>query len=521
MKSFNYRQGTVEQLLKDRISFEKLIASLDRDVVSSQRWYRRKNLAISKVKLAEFFYIKPADRNKIPFCITIIEVVCKDKTKEIYFFPIAFSKNPFDEHSQYLKLIAKDGIYYGGDALAYEPFIKFINECMDNKTIIKGPSAGSIHFEGTAGTFKPFCEEIKTNSTNSLIRLSYKSILKIIRKVEEGINVEFEMGDFLTRHGFQYSAPLEGGITYVTIDGGTNTLGLKFKEIENHGDGWSFSAQEIPKYFDFVSAGHTDEKIKSNFLKPYLREVSILASVIAELHATLIKDKEHLRFKPEHFSEHDIDQWEESFLNLVKRALDDAQKYVLDHPDESDKLNRATIPIDTVKRAFERIKKSAAQAGNRTRIHCDLHLGQVLKIRDGFAVIDFEGEPLRTIDERASKYSPLRDVAGMLRSFHYAAFAAYFKFKGENNADELLNYASGWAEIVSKHFTREYIDACRRLRVSSVPYSNLPMVQRMLALYKLEKAIYELCYELNNRPDWVLIPVEGIKTCLAELESAQ
>ena len=513
MKKFSYKNGTVEDLLRDSESIEKMIGLIEPEKISSERWFRRKNLGISRLKLYDYFYIKAAVRNKIPFGIAVIEIRYSDKTAEVYFLPLAFVKGENKTESCFITVKTKDGIHSTIDALSFEPFLKFVNDCLDKSAILKGEK-GSIVFEREKQEPTPYCYPINTNSTNTLVHFNYKSILKFIRKIEEGINVEYEMGEFLTRSGYRYSPPLEGGISYVGRDGRSSKIGIKFKEIDHIADGWGYTIDHLNDYFSFVAKIGKDEKSITEFLKGYLGDLDELAYVIANLHLVLNKDKEHERFRPEKISEKDMENWEESFFKLVKRSIDDAHKYVLDHPDSSHEMARVTLSIDLIRRVFEKLRKVVKNPGLKTRIHCDLHLGQVLKTKDGFSVIDFEGEPLRTIEERASKYSPLKDLAGMLRSFHYAAFASYFKVGDKS----LEKYAYIWIDLVSKHFTRAYLDHARKLRISSVPYGESEGVKRLLALFKLEKAVYELCYELNNRPGWIVIPVEGIKSCLHELE---
>lgn len=505
---FNFKDGSLEELLKSRYAFERLMESLDKQKIQGLRWFRRKNLEIAKLGLKEFFVLKPALRQREPFAMGFMEVVFRDKTSELYFLPLAFVKKGEDGLGQ---VATRDGVFLAIDAVNFEPFQRFLCSCFDSKAIIKG-EAGSIVFESIYANGLPDCESIHTNSTNSLLRLGFSSILKLIRKIQEGINIEFEIGQFLTKNEFKYSPPLEGGINYVLEGGGASTIGIKFRELKNQGDAWNYALSKLEGYWALKEGSDP-----ASYLKPQLFEITALAQVLAELHSCLRKDKEHPRFKPEEFTLADLEKWRESFLNLAKRSIDDAHKYVLDHPKESDRFKKISLSVDVIDKAFENLRKFEGKMGEKTRIHNDFHLQQVLKTDQGWAIIDFEGEPLRSIEERAGKASPLKDVAGMLRSIHYASYASIFNLKEKKNIKSLEKYASIGTDIVSRHFLREYIEAVRKLRCSSVPYSNMDCVKKLLALYKLEKAFYELCYELNNRPLWVSIPVAGIEVCLAEL----
>jgi len=517
MKMFNFREGTIEELLRSRTNLEKLLQSLDTEKIRSKRWFQRKNFVISKIKLYEMFTLKPAERNRVPFALTFIETVYSDKSHDIYFFPIAFVRENELTDSSFISVRTKEGVFSLIDASFFEPFLRFINECLENQKRIKG-EIGSLVFETQAFAIEPSCEPVNTNSTNSHVRLNYTSILKLIRKVVEGINVEYEMGNFLTGKSFPHTPPLEGGISYISEDGISRRIGIKFREMPHETNCFDYCLTHLQKYFDLARQGESSSEKIGEYIKPFLGEVQKLAEVIASMHSTLRKDKDHPRFAPEKITLNDIEKWEKSFMNFSKRSIDDAQKYVLDNPENSNDLERINLSMDLVKRAFEKIRKHVGSLGEKTRIHNDLHLAQILKTKSSFVMIDFEGEPLRTIEERAAKFSPLRDVAILLRSFHYVAFSAYLKEK-EKSTGDLKKSALEWIHRVSRHFFRSYIEAVRKLRCSSVPYSNLDIVKKMLALFKLEKAVYELCYELNNRPDWVGIPVAGIQSCLKDLEA--
>lgn len=224
------------------------------------------------------------------------------------------------------------------------------------------------------------------------------------------------------------------------------------------------------------------------------------------------------------------------------RAKDDFRPEVL-HPDELRQLSEeladhATRTMEALKANLSRLQDNAVEMGGlvmskrrdivgrfrrltdvktrlvRSRVHGDYHLGQVLRSKADFVILDFEGEPARTLAERRQKQLPLKDVAGMLRSFQYAAFSGLAKHTTRRPEDhqQMEPWARLWVEAVSQEFLRAYRESA--VGSSIVPSSDTDF-QLVLDVYVLDKALYELGYELNNRPDWVHIPLAGILSLLS------
>jgi trehalose synthase-fused probable maltokinase len=307
--------------------------------------------------------------------------------------------------------------------------------------------------------------------SNSSVVFGDRIALKLFRKLEPGINPELEMLRFLTAHDYPNIAPLYGWYEY---EGDTlaATLAVAQQFIAGGTDGWELALEEIPAAPDV-----------------FLERITTLGAATARLHSVLATDGGDPAFSPQDPSS--------EFLNLLKATLDDQLERVFGHlPDDP---NVAPI-MGLEQEVRERITLPAQGpiGGKSIRIHGDYHLGQTLYSQNDWTLLDFEGEPARPLNARRQKRSPLRDVASMLRSFSYATWAVKLQRGLEAPAD--------FEERARAAFLDAYF--------SGIDPALLPtgqaQVSALLATFELEKALYELQYELDNRPDWVPIPVSGI-----------
>jgi maltose alpha-D-glucosyltransferase/alpha-amylase len=251
-------------------------------------------------------------------------------------------------------------------------------------------------------------------------------------------------------------------------------------------------------------------------ISPYLDAVGLLGKRTAELHLALASESTDPAFAPEPYTAQFQRTFNETLHSLTERNLALLEAKLNELPPElRDKAKNVTARQGEILRRYDSVLGSPIQA-MRTRIHGDYHLGQVLYTGSDFVIIDFEGEPARPISERRVKRSPLQDVAGMLRSFHYAAFSFHLASSDRATTEEIKSYdvrpwAERWYASVSDRFLNAYFE-------NVAGASFIPPVRDelfpLLRLHLLEKAVYELGYELNNRPAWVAIPLEGISQLL-------
>jgi maltokinase len=296
--------------------------------------------------------------------------------------------------------------------------------------------------------------------------------LKLFRKLEPGINPDLEMLRFLTAHDYPNIAPLYGWYEYEG-EALAATLAVAQKFVVDATDGWELALDEIPR---------EPER--------FLERIGSLGSATARLHSVLASDAGDPAFSPQDPSS--------EFLNLLKATLDDQLEQVFGHlPDDNPNLAPILGMEQTVRERIT-LPSQGAIGGKSIRIHGDYHLGQTLYTQNGWTLLDFEGEPARPLNARRQKRSPLRDVASMLRSFSYATWAVKLQ-RG-------LDTPEGFEDRARNAFLEAYF--------TDVEPALLPngeaQVASLLATFELEKALYELQYELNNRPAWVPIPVAGI-----------
>ncbi len=380
-------------------------------------------------------------------------------------------------------------------------------------------------------TLRP--KPVGAEQSNTSIIYGDRLILKFFRRIQEGINPDLEIGQFLTeKTSLKGVPPLAGTLEYQSRDGRSIAQGMLQKFVPNQGDAWSFTLRSLANYYDAarktasVAGAASSDVIASgkqaqgvpdfarSSVETYLAAAELLGQRTAEMHLALASDENDPAFRPEPFTMESQQALEQSVNGLLVRVfslLRDKLKFL---PNEwRAKAETLAGRESEIAARFNTALREPIRA-MRTRIHGDYHLGQVLRTETDFVIIDFEGEPARSIAERRVKRSPLQDVAGMLRSFHYAAFAPLLgedRVAGEDVA-RMSVWAEAWNSWVAERYSAKYFATAKG--ASYLPQTQSE-IQTVLELHLLEKAIYELGYELNNRPTWVGIPLQGIAKLLA------
>jgi maltose alpha-D-glucosyltransferase/alpha-amylase len=366
--------------------------------------------------------------------------------------------------------------------------------------------------------------------SNTSILYDAKLIMKLFRRLQPGENPDTEIGRFLTETAhFTRIAPFLGDITLKSEHGEPITVAMLQGLVENEGDGWQWTLDELSHYYDNVATlpsphdlGAAPTFLSENESPPLAREhaglyldaAALLGRRTAEMHLALATPTDNPAFISEPFTTDDLAADAKRIgaqislsLEALKRGMSQLTEVVAD--------NAALVlsrRIELFARAQAIASTNPGDAGRRIRVHGDYHLGQVLRSRGDYVILDFEGEPARTLAERRARQSPLKDVAGMLRSFSYAAYAGLNAFaqRRPDDAKNLEPWATLWQNAVSTEFLRAY-----RLAIDAVNPKLIPQpaqAQLLLNAYLLEKALYELLYELDNRPAWVRIPLAGLLT---------
>jgi maltose alpha-D-glucosyltransferase/alpha-amylase len=370
---------------------------------------------------------------------------------------------------------------------------------------------------------------VSAEQTNSSIIYDDAVVLKLYRRLEEGVNLDLEIGRFLTEHGFRHTPAVLGAIEYRKPDGTAQTIAVVQEFVRNEGDAWSLTVDTVKDFLERAAADEatppqqpsdvrsllglalgTESLDPDGLIGPYVEDVRILGERTAEMHLVLASAVDDPAFAPEAFTLFYQRSLYQSMRNLTGRVLQLLGTRIdrlpeEDRPDARELLTRESELLARFRRIIDRKVR-----GLRIRCHGDYHLGQLLFTGKDFVITDFEGEPIRPLSERRMKRSPLRDVAGMLRSFHYAAFVGLRQDPTSDRAHvaaEQANRAHAWYARVAASFLRHYLRT-----VAAAPF--LPPGEEELSVlldaYVLEKAVYELGYELNNRPDWSVIPLRGV-----------
>jgi maltose alpha-D-glucosyltransferase / alpha-amylase len=364
--------------------------------------------------------------------------------------------------------------------------------------------------------------------SNTSILYDAKLIMKLFRRLQPGENPDTEIGRFLTETThFPRIAPFLGEITLRSKDGEPTTVAMLQGLVENEGDGWQWTLDELSHYYDSVAtlpAPHdlgSEPNLLADDPPPALaREhaglsldaASMLGRRTAEMHLALATPTHNAAFMAECFTTADLVAEADRIdaqLNLTLEALRRGMSQLTETTADNAALFLSRR-INLFARARAIASATPADAGQRIRIHGDYHLGQVLRSHGDYVILDFEGEPARSLAARRAKQSPLKDVAGMLRSFSYAAYAAHNAFaqRRPDDAKNLEPWATLWQNAVSTEFLHTYQHTIHAANPDLIP--RAAPAQLLLNAYLLEKSLYELLYELDNRPTWVRIPLAGI-----------
>jgi len=438
-----------------------------REWVQQQRWYASKARSVAGIEIAEMVTL----RDEPPLVLALVETRFGTGTHELYQLPLAI-RPPSEVPRGHSIAHTEDWAVY--DALA---------EPEQAHELLRRIAAGDeIETEDGHFGFHPFedAENLSEVSdvrlmgveqSNSSLVFDEHTVLKVFRKLEAGVNPELEVLRFLTYRGFPNIAALHGWYDYEG-QAFAATLGVAQAFLPDAIGGWELALDEITTAPD-----------------AFLERLGTLGTVTAQLHDTLASDATDPAFSPEEPSQ--------EALGLLTATVDeDIERIFLRLPDDSRLAPIAGRGQDVRERLASRTQIGVT--GRVIRTHGDYHLGQTLHTPRGWVIIDFEGEPARTLPERRQKRSPLRDVAGMLRSFAYVTSAVEL-LRGQAAPE-------GYEQRMREQFLSCYFAAVD----STLMPAGETAIANLLSIFELEKAIYELRYELNNRPDWTPIPVAGI-----------
>jgi len=486
--------------------------------VETQRWYAAKGTPIERVRITEQVLWQ---EGKVSWLVALVEL---DGTEPRagYFLPLGLAWEDREDDrvrnlstSAVAKIRQQANVGVMGDAFADEVFCRAVVAAMAARREI-ATSAGKLQFRRTAAfaeiTGPDFealpVERPRASSSNTIVNMRERLMLKGYRRLRVGMNPELEMGLYLTEVAhFANCAPLAGVLEYVGNDGQTRLLAMLQGFVANQGDGWTYSLEYVRRHLEQYRTTPAGDLLPPNAHEPYLTLMRVLALRTAELHRALARPNTDAAFSPQALNKADVEAYRQRALDEARGALD-LLAANLDAVPAADRGRASAVLAqrDPIMRRIEACTAALPQ-GLKIRIHGDYHLGQVLVTRNDFVIIDFEGEPGHSLEQRRAKHSPLRDIAGMMRSFSYVQQSALRSVAhNEAEAGRLSPLARGWEIEVRTAFLSAYDAAAREAAL----YDSLQPAQGLLGLFELEKALYELRYEIGNRPTWVGIPLQGI-----------
>ncbi len=490
---------------------EKLRTELETQVVppflEGQRWYAQKGDPAGRAVVRDYAVWSLGAMSWLLACVEVRE--CN------YFLPLALA---WEEEEDQIKALSvatiarirqQANVGVLADAVADEAFWRQVVKAIGEGRSI-ATQHGQIKFTPTSAFGELVKEEVAAlqlgrlhaQSTNTSVMLGERLFLKCYRRMRPGTHPELEVGRYLTEVArFPNCVPLAGTVEYVPKEGEPSAIVLLQAYVPNQGDGWAYTLAYLERFIEMrrEAEGH----------EAFVTLVQTLATRTAELHRAFALKSGLPEFEPEPFSAQDFEAWR-------ARVREEAEQTLA----QLEQVERARPFLDKMKgnaraRLVAMIDACAAPKGPtlRTRHHGDYHLGQVLLANNDFLIIDFEGEPSRPLAESRRKHTPLRDVAGMLRSFSYARGAVEKRERPSEPAAEKLDPALGdWEKKTRKVF----LDAYAAAAAGSGLFESFADVRGLLALAELEKMLYELRYEMANRPDWIDIPLGGLSGLLKQ-----
>jgi maltose alpha-D-glucosyltransferase/alpha-amylase len=501
-----------------------------RPFLQRQRWFAAKSREIRQARFSDWVRLWDG---ATPGFLAIVSIEYADRWVESYLVPLALVAG--EEADLAIKHMSDSTVARIGGARKGAIVDGMMNDRMCERLLSMMLGADEIATPSAAVRGLPMClapedageappppvERKWTrgsgDQSNSVAFVDERHVLKLFRRIEPGPNPEAEIGQALTSRRFERAPELVGRLEYRKPGFEPGVLAVAHEHITHQGTGWDFTIGELLRFYERIvmqppqTPAPADEEGPPPFFmtlqRYYLRLAAVLGRRTAELHLTLGESPEP-DFAPEPLEKPVLETLADYMRSHADAslALLASRRHTLQEPTRS-QAETLLSARETLLARFDEIPR-LERAGARIRIHGDYHLAQVLRTEEDFIILDFEGEPARPLAERRAKQSPLKDIAGMVRSYSYAAYAALFAFTVHAPGDfELLEpWAVAWQYWVADMFIREYRNRLGEMAI--VPDREAFPV--MLRAFTLDKALYELAYELNHRPEWVRIPLAGL-----------
>lgn len=525
--------------------FVSQLAALLRDFLPTRRWYRAKTRSIERVEIVDTVSVPEADSH-----ICVIRIQFEEQDEDTYVLPLTAATGPNaaeiasaagDVLARFQLADGARGIVYG--ALWKQEFAHALLSAVACDSRFAGAHGEFVArrtraFDRPCDRSEPALPSVvsKAEQSNSSIVYADRYILKLFRKVETGLNPDMEIGQFLTERGFKNTPAVLGTLEYRGIAAEPMQAGILQAFVRNQGDAWKYTLESLATFFPRVLGAGKNQHAPalSTYhplalnrtelsggglveIGPYLESARLLGVRTGEMHAALSEAHGDPEFSPEPFTSDDGQKLYDEMRSQAETTFQVLRKSAAITSGSAVEAARQLLASESmIDDRFATLRQYPVSAV-RIRHHGDFHLGQVLFTGNDFMIIDFEGEPARPLAERRMKTLAMRDVAGMIRSFQYAAYAALFgQVPGlgidSNSTEAVESWADYWTAVVSA----EYLSGYRTAASGAAFMPSSVEEQRMiLDSFLLQKALYEVSYELNNRPTWVGIPLRGILNLLS------
>ncbi len=487
-------------------------------MIGTQRWFAAKGRRIERAEVGDYAVLTNREGRE-QFVLPRFSVVLQGGERQDYFFPVAVDDRA-DEDALAGYAVARVrhgrnvGLAYG--AGSSPEFALAAVEAMRRGDTVPTKAGATLRFSATASMPEALDIEpsdvrrLAGEQSNTSIQIGEVAVLKIYRRLQPGLHPEVEVGRFLTDvAGFPNTPPTFGTLEHVAADGETTALAIVQAFVRNQGDAWRMTNDAVTRELDTLAltageVAHTPEEA----FAPYLAYAEILGRRTGEMHLALATPTDDPAFAAEPLEAADVEAIAADALAQAERAF-----AALGRAGSASDAAGALLRREAECRDLIRALATTPAGAVKTRIHGDYHLGQVLIVQNDVMIVDFEGEPSRPASERRAKSTPLRDVAGMLRSFAYAADTAArdVSLRLPDSAGRIADLATAWLGLVEGTFLAAYEAA---VSGSPVWVGADADRGRLLRLSLLAKALYEVNYEANNRPDWIETPVRGVLSIL-------
>lgn len=488
-------------------------------VLSSARWYGGKARTIAAVRIKEAI---PLLTDAHSMVMVFIDVSYEDSGHNLYTMVLTVSVGEQALQMQQahpeavlaeLTIVGQNGDQDGllHDALWDHDSAQALLQAVRQEERFQG-EGGVLHASSTHAFSQAILEAASVESSvmqgeqsNTSVRFGRRAMLKLYRRFEAGINPDLEIGRVLTARGYVHSPTVLGSLEYTRPNQQPGTVAIVHRFVENQGDAWRYTLSELEA--ELVDNSSSIMRASN----AYPDAAALLGRRTAELHLALAQDTEDPAFAPEPCTAGYWQSLRDRMTRSVEGSLVLLSRRIQDFHEPNRRL--ATLVLESKAVLLSRLEAPAKRNPQAVRIRChgDFHLGQVLYTGRDFVIIDFEGEPARPLAERRAKHVPIVDVAGMVRSFHYAACAVLDRVGSRPGIDErrseLEQWTRQWYRSAADAFVSGYTETTGKVPFLPEQADDRDM---LLDAYLIEKACYELSYELNNRPSWAGIPLSGL-----------